>query len=171
MLVGAAGAVVLDTVVVDASSLLVSVMSVVFGSPQYTPGNGYGHLGSLEITLVRTTVLPDCCGLDELGGTFDCGADEGLTDGGAEVDCMNDEGFAVLVRVLVIWLVTVDSLTTVVVGIALSTLAVTVMWIVDVCASGLERRPGSNMIESNMLGSTMAFCMLDNVTADIVVVK
>jgi hypothetical protein len=87
--------------IVVAFPLLVSVMSIVFGSPQYTPGNGYGHLGSLETILVRKTASPDCCGLDEFGGALDCGADEGLTDEGTEADCMNGEGFRVFVRVLV----------------------------------------------------------------------
>lgn len=65
----------------------------------------------------------------------------------------------------------VDSLTIVVVGLALGMLAVTVMWIVDVCTSGLERRPGSNIMGSNMPGSTKAFCMLDKVTADMGVLE
>lgn len=65
----------------------------------------------------------------------------------------------------------VDSLTIVVVGVTLGMLAVTVIWIVDVCASRLDRRPGSKMIGSNMPGSTKAFCMLDNVTADMVVME
>lgn len=78
--------------VVDDLPLLVSVMSVVFGSPQYTPGNGYGHLGFLETILVRTTVSPDCGGIDELEVKLSCGADEGLAGGGAEADCMNHGG-------------------------------------------------------------------------------
>lgn len=76
-------------------------MSVVLGSPQYTAGNGYGHLGSLETTLVLTTASPGCCAFDELVSALGCGADEGLTERGAEADCMNDGGLTVFVRVLV----------------------------------------------------------------------
>lgn len=45
----------------------------------------------------------------------------------------------------------------------------TVVWIVDACAAGLERRPGSKMIGSNIPGPTRALGMLDNVMADMVV--
>jgi hypothetical protein len=118
------------------------------------------------MTLVRTMIPPDCCVLDELESTLDCSANEGLTDRNGEPDCTNDEeGFSVLVKILVVLLVIVDSFTDIVVGAAFGTLAVTVMWIVDVCASGPGRRPGSKM-----MGSTNAFCMLDNVTADMVVI-
>lgn len=139
-------------------------MSVDLDPPQYTPGNGYGHLGSLGITLVRTTGPSERCALNELGVGYDRGADEGLTAEGGEADCTNDgKGFAVLVNILVTLFVMV------VVGGTSGTLAVTVMWIVLVCASELGRRPGSKMIGSSMPESTSASCMLDNVTADIVV--
>lgn len=118
------------------------------------------------MTLVRTTAPSEKCVFDELGLTL---ADEELAETCGEADCMDDEGFTVLVKMLVILLVIVGSFTTVVVGVAFGKLAVTVMCMVDVCASGLETRPGSKMIGSNIPGSTNAFCILDKVTADMVV--
>lgn len=60
----------------------------------------------------------------------------------------------------------VESLTIVVVGVALDMLAVMVMWIAEVCAPELERRPGSNIMESNM----PVLWTLDRTTADMVVI-
>lgn len=75
----------------------------------------------------------------------------------------------IMVKVLVAFFEVVETCPTVVVGVALGVLAVTVMCMVDACTSDLNRRPGSKMMGSNMLGSTNAFCMLDRITADIVV--
>ena len=52
-------------------------------------------------------------------------------------DGVDELNVTVLVRILVIFDVTVDSLAEAVIGVGFGALAVSVMWIVDVCASPL----------------------------------
>ena len=100
-------------------------MTVVFGSPQYTPGNGYGHLGSGDITLVRTEGAIGGIAEDFSRPKLD-GADEADEAGRAE-EGWTTVGFTVFVSVLIIVDVMVDSRSGDSVGVGIGPLAVTVI--------------------------------------------
>lgn len=105
-------------------SSLTSVTSVVLGLPQYSPGKGYGHRGSAEMTVVRTAGVRD---VDKSAGCVGfgvCGEDSGVCEG----------NLIVLTKVDVIFEVIVRSLRELVVDFGW--LAVTVMKIVEVFGSG-----------------------------------
>jgi hypothetical protein len=79
----------------------------VFGSPQYTPGNGYGHLGSGAIILVRTEGAIGGIAEDFSRPKLD-GADEADEAGRVE-EGLAAVGFTVFVSVFMIVDVMVDS--------------------------------------------------------------
>lgn len=102
--------------------------------------------------------MEDSKTFDELGVTLDCEVVE--ADEAIRVCSVVEANAIVLTSVDVIVDVIVDSPTGDGVGVGCTVLDVMVMWIVDVCAPWLDRRPGSKI-----MGSASTFCMLCCVTA------
>jgi hypothetical protein len=111
--------------VVKTSFTCVSVIVIVFGSPQYTPESGYGHLGSGDITLVRTEGAIGGIAEDFSGPKLDVA--DAIDKAGRVEEGWAAVGFTVFVSVLMMVDVMVISRSADSVGDGLGPLAVTVI--------------------------------------------